>query len=113
MKGTHLGEFEELVLLIIAILSDEAYVLKVQEELKEQVGRSVSMGALHSTLTRLEKKGFLNSDMEGATNKRGGRRKRIYQVTIAGKECIKEAKKQRTRLWDQVPSYALEIAYGR
>ena len=113
MKGTHLGEFEELVLLVIVILADEAYVLKIQKEIKDQLNRSVSMGALHSTLTRLEKKGLLNSAMEGATAKRGGRRKRVYQISIAGKAAIKEAKNQRTNLWEQLPSYALEMAYAK
>ena len=113
MKGTHLGEFEELVLLVIVILGEEAYVLKTQLEIKEQLNRAVSMGALHSTLTRLEKKGFLTSGMEGATTKRGGRRKRIYHLSIAGKAAIKEAKSQRTNLWEQVPNYALEMAYAK
>jgi DNA-binding PadR family transcriptional regulator len=112
MKGTHLGEFEELVLLVIAILTDDAYVLKIQQELKEQVNRSASMGALHATLTRLEKKGFLKSAMEGASNKRGGRRKRVYQVTNTGKETINQAKELRMNLWNQVPSYSLKIAYA-
>ena len=112
MKGTHLGEFEELVLLVIAILTDDAYVLKIQQELKEQVNRSASMGALHATLTRLEKKGFLKSAMEGASSKRGGRRKRVYQVTSTGKETINKAKELRMNLWQQVPSYSLKIAYA-
>lgn len=112
MKGKHLGEFEELVLLIIAILTDDAYVLKIQQELKEQVNRSASMGALHATLTRLEKKGFLNSAMEGASSKRGGRRKRVYQVTNTGKVTIKEVKELRMNLWQQVPSYSLKVAYA-
>ena len=110
MKGTHLGEFEELVLLVSAILNEDAYVLKIQQELKEQVNRSVSMGALHSTLTRIEKKGFLNSVMESGTNKRGRRRKRVYQVTNTGKQTIEQVKELRTNLWDQVPAYVLKIA---
>ena len=110
MKGTHLGEFEELILLVSVILNEDAYVLKIQQELKEQVNRSVSMGALHATLTRLEKKRFLNSVMEGGSNERGGRRKRVYRVTSAGKQAIREAKELRMSLWDQVPSYNLKIA---
>jgi DNA-binding PadR family transcriptional regulator len=51
--------------------------------------------------------------MEGATNKRGGRRKRIYHLSIAGKAAIKAAKSQRTNLWEQVPNYALEMAYAK
>ena len=59
MKENKLGEFEELVLLIVLILQDDAYVVSIKDELFNQVGRVVAMGALHPTLTRLEKKDFL------------------------------------------------------
>ncbi len=111
MKGTNLGEFEELVLLIVLILQKEAYVLKIREEVLDQIGRSVAMGALHSTLSRLEKKGFLESVMEGATQERGGRRKRIYELTALGKTVLKDANQQRQMLWNQVPDYALKFIY--
>ncbi|GAB5527140.1 MAG: hypothetical protein Roseis2KO_50120 [Roseivirga sp.] len=110
MKGTNLGEFEELVLLIVLILQEEAYVLKIKDEVLAQIKRNVAMGALHSTLSRLEKKGFLASAMSGATQERGGRRKRIYQLTGTGKEILKEANEQRQMLWNQVPDYALKFA---
>lgn len=110
MKGTNLGEFEELVLLIVLILQEEAYVLRIKGEVLAQIKRSVAMGALHSTLSRLEKKGFLASEMSGATQERGGRRKRIYQLTGAGKEILKEANEQRQMLWNQIPDYALKFA---
>ena len=111
MKGTNLGEFEELVLLIVLILQEEAYVLKIKDEVFSQIKRNVAMGALHSTLSRLEKKGFLESEMLGATKERGGRRKRIYQLTGAGKEILKDANEQRQMLWKQVPDYALKFIY--
>ena len=111
MKGTNLGEFEELVLLIVLILQEEAYVLKIKEEVYSQINRNVAMGALHSTLSRLEKKGFLESEMLGATKERGGRRKRIYNLTSLGKTVLKEAKEQRQMLWQQVPDYALKFIY--
>lgn len=109
MKGTNIGEFEELVLLVVIILEDEAYVFKIQEEIKKQVSRSISMGALHTTLTRLEKKGFLNSEMTGASTKRGGRRKRVYQITAHGIKVLQQAKDMRSMLWDQLPTYALKM----
>ncbi len=109
MKGTNIGEFEELVLLVVIILEDEAYVFKIQEEIKKQVSRSISMGALHTTLTRLEKKGFLNSEMTGASTKRGGRRKRVYQITAHGTKVLQQAKDVRSMLWDQLPTYALKM----
>ena len=109
MKGTNLGEFEELVLLIVLILQEEAYVLKIRDEVLSQVKRSVAMGALHSTLSRLEKKEFLKSEMTGATKERGGRRKRIYQLTGLGKVTLKEANNQRAMLWNQVPDFAIKF----
>lgn len=112
MKGTHLGEFEELVLLVVVILNDDAYVLRIQEELKKQVNRSVSMGALHTTLSRLESKGLLDSEMSGASAKRGGRRKRVYQVNALGSQALRDAKALRSQLWEQVPEYALKLQHG-
>lgn len=112
MKGTNLGEFEELVLLIVLILQEEAYVLKIKDEVYSQIKRNVAMGALHSTLSRLEKKGFLESEMLGATKERGGRRKRVYQLTGLGKQILKEANEQRQMLWKQVPDYALKYGYA-
>ncbi len=112
MKGTNLGEFEELLLLVVLILKEDAYVNRVREELKGQVNRSISMGALHTTLSRLEKKGFLQSDMSGATQERGGRRKRIYELTVAGKAALVEMREQRAGLWNQVPTLDLKFSYA-
>lgn len=109
MKGTNLGEFEELLLLVVLILQEEAYMLRIREEVKSQLNRSISMGALHTTLSRLEKKGFLFSEMGGATNERGGRRKRIYELTSDGKAAINEAKELRNQLWNQVPTVQLKF----
>lgn len=109
MRGTNLGEFEELLLLIVMILQEDAYVLRIRDEINEQVNRSLSMGALHSTLTRLEQKEFLSSDMKGATKDRGGRRKRVYEITSKGQAALKEVKQLRNRLWGQVPGFYLEF----
>ncbi len=107
MRGTNLGEFEELLLLLVLILQDEAYMLRIKDEVKNQLNRSISMGALHTTLSRLEKKEFLKSEMGGATNERGGRRKRIYELTNEGKTVLNQAKEMRANLWNQVPSFEL------
>ncbi|MDW3190785.1 MAG: helix-turn-helix transcriptional regulator [Cytophagales bacterium] len=109
MRGTNLGEFEELLLLVVMILQEEAYVLRIRDEIHEQVNRSLSMGALHSTLTRLEQKEFLSSDMKGATKDRGGRRKRVYEITAKGQAALNEVKQLRNRLWGQVPKFYLEF----
>lgn len=111
MKGTNLGEFEEIVLLIVLVLQHDAYVIKIKEALLEQTGRNSAMGALHATLSRLEEKGFLESEMRGATAERGGRRKRIYQLTAAGITVLNEVKSMRQNLWGQVPAGALKLNY--
>ncbi|MCB0565321.1 MAG: helix-turn-helix transcriptional regulator [Phaeodactylibacter sp.] len=103
MKGTHLGEFEEVVLLVVGILMDNAYGVAVVEEIEKQTGRSVSLSPVHSALYRLEEKGYVESELGGATKTRGGRRKRIYQLTAAGRAALDEAKAIRNRLWNMLP----------
>ncbi|MDW3209040.1 MAG: helix-turn-helix transcriptional regulator [Reichenbachiella sp.] len=110
MKRSTIGEFEEMVLLMVLILQDEAYMISLQKELLDQASRSITMGALHTTLSRLEKKGLLTSEMGEPTKERGGRRKRIYQVTAAGKTELSAIKEMRKSLWDQVPRFALKFA---
>jgi len=112
MKGANLGEFEELLLLVVLILKEDAYVNQIREELKRQINRSISMGALHTTLSRLEKKGFLESEMSGATQARGGRRKRIYELTVSGKTALVAMREQRAGLWNQVPSLDLKFVHA-
>ncbi len=99
MSKFYLGEFEELVLLTIAVLGNDAYGVSIQREMEERCNRLVSIGALHSTITRLEEKGFLKSWVGGATAERGGRSKRYYEVTQSGKEMLREQKSLRDELW--------------
>lgn len=100
MKG-YIGEFEELVLLTVAVLGDDAYGITIKQEIENRVNRDISIGALHSTITRLEEKGYLKSHLGGATQERGGRRKRYYQLTHAGKVALQEIKKLRDDLWNE------------
>lgn len=95
----YLGEFEELVLLTIAALGNDAYGVLIQKSIEERSNRSISIGALHSTITRLEEKGFLKSWVGGATKERGGRSKRYYEITQAGKRAVAETKSLRDELW--------------
>lgn len=106
MHRINLGEFEELVLLIVGILREDAYGVAVMEEIENQTGRKVNISAVHSALRRLENKGYLKSNMGGATTERGGRRKRIFELTHGGKLTIEQVKELRNRLWDQIPSIA-------
>ncbi len=103
MKETRLGEFEEVILLLVGILGDEAYAFKLAEEFEGQTKRPVSIGAVHSTLSRLEDKGFLTSEMGEGSATRGGRRKRIYSITAIGERTLQEAKDLRVSLWSQYP----------
>ena len=109
MKGTHLGEFEELVLLIIGTLQDDAYSISIQKELKERTGRSPSIGAMHSALNRLQNKGFINSYEGGATKERGGRRKRFFVLTISGKSTLEEIMNLKLQLYKKVPNFSLKL----
>jgi len=106
MKETRLGEFEEVLLLFVGILENDAYSFRIAEEFERQTGRDVSIGAVHSTLTRLEEKGFLTSKMGQATAERGGRRKRIYTITAYGKRVLEEAREFKMSLWNQYPAFA-------
>lgn len=98
MRG-FIGEFEELVLLTIAALGDEAYGVSVKESIEQRAERSISIGALHSTITRLEEKGFIESRLGGATPERGGRKKRYFSLTLEGKQGLAKIKHLRDELW--------------
>ena len=108
MKGTYLGEFEELVLLTVGALYDEAYGVAVMDEIKTETGRSVNISAIHSALRRLEEKGFVKSRMGGATSERGGRRKRYFVLTSYGKKALDEAQSMRLKLYNRIP----DISFG-
>ena len=106
MKGTQLGEFEELVLLTIALLYDDAYSVAVVEELGQRLERPMSLGAIHRTMQRLEEKGLVHSRFGEATAERGGRRKRLFTVTVAGERALAEVRRLRDELWAGIPKAA-------
>ncbi len=103
MKGTYLGEFEELVLLSVGILFDDAYGLAIADELEKQTNRSVMISSVHKALVRLEEKGYLKSHMGGATETRGGRDKRLYKLTQAGINVLNQARELRNSMYKQIP----------
>jgi PadR family transcriptional regulator PadR len=109
MNKEFLGEFEELVLTMVGILQDDAYGNAIVSEIRERLGREVNLSAVHVTLYRLEDKGLLKSKMGGATNTRGGRRKRIFTVTNAGLSMLRMMKEARMELWKLIPQ--LKISY--
>ncbi len=113
MIETRLGDFEEVILLFAGILGNEnAYALRISEEFESQTGRPVSIGAVHSTLERLEDKGFVKSEMGSATAMRGGRRKRIFVITALGKRVLKESMDFKMALWKQYPVLADKLNFS-
>jgi PadR family transcriptional regulator, regulatory protein PadR len=103
MKKTKLGEFEELVLLTVAALQEEAYGVEIKRELEARLSERLSVGSIQSALKRMEEKGFLTSEFGEATMKRGGKRKRIYKTTTYAHKVLSEMKEIRAGLWDSIP----------
>ena len=103
MKSTSLGEFEELVLLVVGALKEEAYGNMIKKEIAVRTKRNPSIGALHSALYRLEDKGFLHTSLGGATKERGGRRKKYYQLSEIGVMAIQKAYELRNELYSLIP----------
>jgi PadR family transcriptional regulator, regulatory protein PadR len=99
VKGDRIGEFEELTLLAIMALGDQTYAVPVQQFVEGATGRSVALGAVYAALARLELKGFLRSTMGEATAQRGGKSKRLYDVTPAGRRTARELHRVRERIW--------------
>ena len=108
MKETRLGDFEEVVLLLVGILAKDAYAFKVAEEFENQTGRNTSIGSVHSTMDRLLNKGFLTSKMGEPSSHRGGRRKRIYTITASGQKALERSKDLKVALWNQFPVLSLK-----
>jgi PadR family transcriptional regulator PadR len=98
----YLGELEELILLMVALLNKEAYGVSIAEELKKQAGREISISAIHAVLHRLEEKGFVKSRMGGASQERGGRRKRLFSITSYGRSALEDLRDTRNLIWNMI-----------
>lgn len=103
MPKEYLGEFEELVLMMVGALQEDAYGAAIAEEIETRLKREVNLSAVHVTLYRLEDKGYIKSSLGGATKERGGRRKRIYTITTAGLAMLRAMKEARIDLWKMIP----------
>ena len=113
MIETRIGDFEEAVMLIVGILGDDdAYAFQISKSFEQKTGRAISIGAVHSTLDRLENKGFVRSTLRNATSRRGDRRKRIFTVTALGKKVLKESMEFKMELWRQYPSLASKLTFS-
>lgn len=108
MKGTYLGEFEEIVLLAVGILNDGAYGVAIRQEIENQTTREVNIGAVHTALHRLEEKGYLKSRFGEASEVRGGKRKRIFTLTSSGIRALRVAQDLRLQMWSQLPQFILD-----
>lgn len=109
MSEHSLGEFEELVLLMVAAYNREAYGVLILENLEEKLNKKVNISAVHVSLKRIEKKGFVESSFGGITNERGGRRKKYYAITALGKTVLDRQYELRTSIYKQIPN----ISFGQ
>jgi DNA-binding PadR family transcriptional regulator len=103
MKDYQLGEFEEIVILTVGILNNAAYSVAIKDEIEFRLKRSVSMGALHTALNRMEDKGYLKSFAGESTEERAGRPRRYFEITALGKKAILHTKDTRDQLWEAIP----------
>ena len=99
MKGDHIGEFEELVLLTIHGLEDDAYGVSIKSRLDRETKREISLGAVYAALDRLEAKGLVESALTPGAPVRGGRSRRAFLVTAEGRRTLRYLRALRERLW--------------
>ncbi len=99
-KEGFLGEFEQMLLLAVLRLGDEAYGVRLMEELEGSVGRRVSRGSVYVTLDRLEDKGWIASEIAQASGGRGGRPRRIVSVTPDGLSVLRKSREALLTLWE-------------
>lgn len=104
-----LGEFEELVLLMVAALHDKAYGVAILESLELRAEKQFNISAIHVALKRMEDKGFVKSHFGGITEDRGGRRKKFYVITALGKQILDHQYELRAELYHAIP----KIAFSR
>lgn len=109
MKTAQLGEFEEVVLLTVAVLYNDAYGIAIKKHIEEKLKRSVSVGALHSALRRLEAKSYLDSRLGESTPERGGKRKRLFTVSVNGFKALSHVRETRQQLWNEIPNVAFRF----
>ncbi|HEY0740299.1 MAG TPA: PadR family transcriptional regulator [Chryseosolibacter sp.] len=102
MTRNYLGEFEELILTIVGILDNDAYSVSVGRQIYLIVGRNANLSAVHLTLQRLEKKGLVISCFGKPTKERGGRRKKLFQLTPAGQTTLAHLRRARLELWEKL-----------
>lgn len=108
MSYDALGEFEQSLLLAIAHLGDGAYGVTIRQEIEKRTDREIAVGALYTSLARLERKGYVRATMSEATPQRGGRAKRHFTVTRVGAAALRQSRERLARMWE-----GLESGLGR
>ena len=109
MKKYQLGEFEEIIILTIAILNNRAYSVSIKDEIESRLSRTVSFGALHTALKRLEEKGYLKSFAGESTDERAGRPRQYFEITAMGKKAMRYSKDTRDELWKAIPKTVWQV----
>jgi PadR family transcriptional regulator, regulatory protein PadR len=104
MKKYQLGEFEEIVILTVGVLHNDAYGVMIKKEIERRLSRKVSVGALQSALRRMEQKGYLTSHEGEGTQERAGRPKRYFKITAYGRKAMEYTKSTRDELWKDIPT---------
>ena len=99
-RGDYLGEFEQMVMLAVARLRDDAYGMSILDEIAERTGTDAAVGSVYSALDRLERQGYVTSEMGDPTPRRGGRAKRFFRLEPAGREALSRARNALDALWD-------------
>ena len=102
MKQKTLGEFEHIVLLALLRLKNNAYGAAIRQCLQTEINRDVALGALYSTLDRMENKGLVTSEFGEASAQRGGRAKRFFYVTAQGKTALLHTKQAIDLMWQGI-----------
>jgi PadR family transcriptional regulator PadR len=112
MKKYQLGEFEEIIILTIGILNNRAYSVSIKDEIESRLSRTVSFGALHTALKRLEEKGYLKSFAGESTDERAGRPRQYFEITAMGKKAMRYSKDTRDELWKAIPKTVWQANLG-
>jgi PadR family transcriptional regulator, regulatory protein PadR len=102
MNRSYLGEFEEIILLAVAVMDGRAYGVAVMHEIMEQSGRTAKLNQVHSALQRLEEKGMVKSLFGEPTAERGGKRKKLFTVTAFGQRTLLEIQEVRASFWSRL-----------
>jgi DNA-binding PadR family transcriptional regulator len=101
-RQNYLGEFEQIVLLAIVHLKDDAYGASIRRQIEERGGRPVTIGAAYATLERLVEKGYLHARDAAGGPERAGQPKRYFSITRAGISALEHARALQLRMWSGI-----------